>query len=120
MSKRIELTYDDKVTIATHKDHKLNDPMVIHEAISELVELVSGQEHSFVVINFEEVEFLSSGFLGGLMDVKKAAEKNGTAIKLCGFSKYIMEAIHIVAFEKKFDIRSNKADAVKAFRLEGA
>jgi anti-sigma B factor antagonist len=76
--------------------------------------------YCFVVINFEEVEFLSSAFLGGLMKIKKAAENGGTKIKLCAFSKDILEVIKLVAYDKKFDIHNTKADAVKAFRHDGA
>ncbi|MEZ6079257.1 MAG: STAS domain-containing protein [Pirellulaceae bacterium] len=116
MSKRIELSLEGNVTVATLKDCRLTDELIIHESINELVELVASREHPQVIIDFTEVEFLSTAFLGGLISVKKSAATHDTMLKLAGISACIMEAIYIVGFDRNFDIEPTVAGAVKAFK----
>lgn len=115
MSKRIELTFEDTATIATLKDRKLTEKLIIQQASEELIGLVSSREHFTLVIDFTEVEFLSTSFLGRLVSIKKAAVEHGTHLKLCSISKFIMELIHLVAFERIFEIHPSKTEASRAF-----
>ncbi len=115
MSKRIELTVEDDVSIATLKDHRLTDELVIQGASEELISLIVSREHPKLVIDFSGVGFLGTQFLGQLIPVKKAAMQHGTRLKLCSISEFILEAFHLVAFERIFDIYPSKVEAVRAF-----
>ena len=118
MSKRIELTSEENVTVVTFKDHRLVDEIIIHELSAELAQVVSSREHANVLFNFEEVSFLSTMVLGQLTIIKKAARVAKTNIKLCSIQPFIYEVFLLVSFDKLFDIYPTKDAAMRAFRGE--
>jgi anti-anti-sigma factor len=115
MSKRIELTSEDGVTIATLKDHSLTDELIIHELIEELIQLIASREHPKLAIDFSGVGFLGTHLLGRLISVKKSATQHGTRLKLCSLSENIAEVFQLVCFDRVFDICPSKVEAVRAW-----
>ncbi len=113
MSDRIQSTTEGSAVVATLQDTTLTDDEIIKEVIAELLELITRCKHSHLVIDFSKVEFLSTVFLGQLISLKMSAAKSETKLILCGFSVFIMEAIHIVAFDRVFQIVGTREEALE-------
>ena len=107
------------VTIVSFVDRKILDELYIKQIGDELFELVDKHGKKKILINFENVEYLSSAALGKLITLnKKMAAVNGQ-LKLCSISPTIIEIFQITKLDKFFDIHPTEADALEAFGVSG-
>ena len=95
MAERLELSTEGNVTVVRFVDHKILDEANIQQLGEELSEVVTSGDHTKLLLNFENVEFLSSAALGKLISVKKKAAKSQTDIKLCCIRHEIFEVFKI-------------------------
>ena len=70
------------VVIVQFSEKKIIDELVIQEIANELIGLVD-QGRKKIILNFSNVEFLSSAALGKLILMDKKAKANGGEVKLC-------------------------------------
>ena len=115
MTKRLELTTVGEVTVVRLKDHRLVDERIISELGEELNQLASSQEHSRLLLDFEEVSFFSTGVLGVLISAKKKASLSQTALKLCNINPEIFEVFQLTRLDRVFDIYATRKQALAAF-----
>ena len=96
-------------------DSRIVDDMNIYELGTELFSLVEKDGHVKVLLNFANVDFLSSAALGKLiMLYKKIAVRNGV-LKLSNISDDIRELFTIMNLDRIFDIRNTESEALSAF-----
>ncbi len=67
------------------------------------------------MLNFYNVEFLSSAALGKLITLDKKMKPLGGKIRLSNIRPEIFEVFRITKLNKLFDIKDDEADAIKAF-----
>ena len=75
------------VAVVRFEDRKIIDELVIQELGSELMALVDEQNRMKIVLNFENVEFLSSAALGKLILLDKRAKEAGPSAVSSGSRK---------------------------------
>ena len=81
----------------------------------ELFSLVEKEGYTKILLNFTNVQFLSSAALSKLiMLYKKIAVRKGV-LKLCCLSSDIRELFDIMNLHKLFDIKETGAEALAAF-----
>ena len=112
---KLKVTEEGKVTVATFLEVAFLDETSIKDLGSELENLVMKQEGIQLVINFVNVDYLSSAVLGRLVKVYKLAKKSKGKVKLCGIKKNILQVFKITKFDKLFEIYADKDKAVKSF-----
>ncbi len=115
MADRLELSDEGNVTIVRFKDQKILDEVDIQQLGEELNAVVSSGEHTKIVLNFEEVGFLSSAALGKLIAARKKAVKSDVALKLCSIKHELLEVFKLTGLDSVFDIRESQSDAIAAF-----
>jgi anti-sigma B factor antagonist len=115
MAERLELFTEGSVTVVRFKDHKILDEANIQQLGEELSQVVASGDHAKLLLNFENVEFLSSAALGKLISVKKKAAAADIALKLCGIRHEIFEVFKITSLDKVFDIKDTQAEALSEF-----
>ena len=103
------------VAVVRFEDRKIIDELVIQELGSELMALVDEQNRMKIVLNFENVEFLSSAALGKLILLDKRAKEAGGLVKLCEIRNEIYTAFKITKLNESFDIQATEHDAVDSF-----
>ncbi len=64
---RIDLSESNNISVVRFKDQKIIDPQTIQELGQELFDLVEKENRKKLVVNFSNVEFLSSAALGKLI-----------------------------------------------------
>ena len=68
-----------------------------------------------MLLNFSNVEFLSSAALGKLITLDKKVKANAGRLKLSNIRPEIYEVFAITKLNKLFDIKDDEADALAAF-----
>lgn len=112
MLRRLEVSESAQVSVVRFKDQKIIDPEAIQELGDELFTLVEKDNRPKIVLNFENVEFLSSAALGKLILFEKKAKKGGSKLILSNISPEIFQVFTITNLDKLFTIKDNEADAL--------
>ncbi|MCC6491667.1 MAG: STAS domain-containing protein [Pirellulales bacterium] len=109
---RIEVNESANISVVRFKDQKIIDPVAIQELGQELFELVEKEERRKIVLNFGNVEFLSSAALGKLITFEKKAKRIGAELILTNISPEIYQVFAITNLDKLFKIMDGEADAL--------
>jgi len=75
-----------------------------------------------LILNFEQVEFLSSAALSELIRIRDAVESNGGALRLCGVSKEMYKVFDVTKLADDFHLREREspAEAIARFKQDVA
>lgn len=115
---KISVEYADDTTIITFMDEKIledKDIRLLQESILSVVEQGDGIE---LILDFCNVQFLSSAVLGLLIRVsKKVYERNGK-LRLCNINPKIYKIFKITRLTKIFDIYEDLDSAVESLSIE--
>lgn len=109
---RIEVSESANISVVRFKDQKIIDPVAIQELGQELFDLVEKDERRKIVLNFGNVEFLSSAALGKLITFEKKAKRIGAEMILTNISPEIYQVFAITNLDKLFKIKDSEADAL--------
>ena len=109
---RIEVSESASISVVRFQDQKIIDPEAIQELGQELFDLVERDDRKKLVLNFENVEFLSSAALGKLITFEKKAKRNDSELILTNISPEIFQVFAITNLDKLFQIKDTEADAL--------
>lgn len=110
--RRIEVSESANVSVIRFLDQKIIDPEAIQELGEELFDLVEREDRKKLVLNFGNVEFLSSAALGKLITFEKKAKRNEANLILTNISPEIFQVFAITNLDKLFQIKDTEADAL--------
>jgi len=113
--RRLEVTDVGDVAVVNFNDRKILDEAFIQELGQELFALVEKDKRPKLLLNFANVEFLSSAALGKLITLNKKRKAEGVELKLSNIRPEIYEVFAITKLNKLFDIVEDEADALAAF-----
>ncbi len=109
---RIEISESASVSVIRFRDQKIIDPEAIQELGQELFDLVERDDRKKLVLNFENVEFLSSAALGKLITFEKKSKRSDAQLILTNISPEIFQVFAITNLDKLFQIKDTEADAL--------
>ncbi len=109
---RIEVSESANVSVIRFKDQKILDPEAIQELGQELFDLVERDERKKLVLNFENVEFLSSAALGKLITFEKKSKRSDAQLILTNISPEIFQVFAITNLDKLFTIKETEVEAL--------
>ena len=112
--RRLEVAEVAEVTVVRFVDRKILDESNIQELGQELFQLVEEENRNRLVLNFHNVEFLSSAALGKLITLDKKVKSHGGRLKLSNIRPEIYEVFAITKLTKLFIIKDDEADALAA------
>jgi anti-sigma B factor antagonist len=112
---RILLTEVGSVTVVQFKDKKIIDPSVIDELGEELFSLVDRDQRKSLVLNFANVEFLSSATINNLIKLDRKCRAIKGTVRLSNLRRDIHEVIKVLRLDKLFSIHAEEVEAVAAF-----
>jgi anti-sigma B factor antagonist len=113
--RRLTVSDVGDVTVVRFVDRKILDELNIQELGQELFQLVEEENKTRLLLNFHQVEFLSSAALGKLITLDKKVKAHGGKMKLSNIRPEIYEVFAITKLNKLFDIKDDEADALAAF-----
>jgi anti-sigma B factor antagonist len=97
-------------------DKKILDEASIQELGAELFGLVEQLNRKSILLNFSDVEFLSSAALGKLITLDRKVKSAKGRLKMSNIRPEILEVFQITKLNKVFDIRGDEAEAIAAFQ----
>jgi anti-sigma B factor antagonist len=113
--RRLEVSEVGDVTVVRFVDRKILDEANIQELGHELYHLVEKDGRKQLLLNFSNVEFLSSAALGKLITLDKKVKVSGGRLQLSNIRPEIYEVFAITKLNKLFDIKDDEAAALEAF-----
>jgi anti-sigma B factor antagonist len=73
-------------------------------------------ENNRIVLNLGEVNYIDSGGLGILVELRTSAQNAGGTIKLTRLTKHVSDLLQITKLLTVFDVYNSEAEAVESFR----
>jgi anti-sigma B factor antagonist len=113
--RRVEVHEVGDISVVQFSDRKILDETNIQELGKELFQLVEEESRHKLLLNFNNVEFLSSAALGKLISLDKKVKQHDGMLKLSNIRPEIYEVFAITRLNKLFDIKDEEADALAAF-----
>jgi len=113
--RRIDVSKTNDVTVVKFVDKKILDEAGIQELGGELFSLVEQDNRRSILLNFENVDFLSSAALGKLITLDRKVKQAQGRLKMSNIRPEILEVFQVTKLNKVFDIRAEEAEALSAF-----
>jgi anti-sigma B factor antagonist len=112
---RLEVEHIGDVTVVNFLDRKILDEQNIQRIGDQLFGLVDNDGARKVLLNFSNVEYLSSAALGKLITLNKKLQAAGGRLILCNIDPQIYEVFEITKLDKFFKIHKEEQAALQAF-----
>src|SRR5438309_11660659 len=113
--RRLEVEPIGDVTVVNFIDHKILDEQNIQIIGEQLFSLVDQDHVKKMLLNFRNVEYLSSAALGKLITLNKKVQAAGGRLVLCNIDPQIREVFEITKLDKLFVIRGDEQEALQQF-----
>ncbi len=115
-SSHLRIKRADSISVVEFADRKILEEISIQEIGEELDQLVDGQPGIKLLLNFRNVDHLSSAALGMLITLNKRVKERSGALKLSDINRQIFEVFKITRLNKVFDIHDTADQALNAFQ----
>jgi anti-anti-sigma factor len=109
----------DGILTIVFDDARILDETTLEQLSVDLMEMLNKTTEERVILDFRNVKFMSSSFLGKLVQVHKKSMEFKVKLKLCSIDSEIRQVFKITRLDKLFDIESDEASARAAFMKRG-
>ncbi len=113
--RRLEVEDIGDITVVNFVDKKILDEQNIQAIGEDLFRLVDELGRNKILLNFKNVEFLSSAALGKLITLNKKVQGAKGTLVLCEIDPQIYEVFEITKLNKLFKIHKDEQAALQAF-----
>lgn len=110
--RRLDIEDVGDVTIARFVDKKILDENNIQVIGNQLYGLLEQDGRKKIVLDFTNVEYLSSAALGKLITLNNKVKSAKGTLRLCGIRPDIYEVFAITKLNTVFDIKSDRDEAL--------
>ena len=110
----LDVRQEADVTVVSFLDRKILDELNISQIEEQLFVLVDGATSPKLVLDFANVEHLSSRALGTLISLMKRVNSKGGRLALTNIESRIFEVFRITRLDRTFDIFKTRDEAVAA------
>jgi len=112
---RLKFHEQGDVMVVEFKDSKILDDTVIQEIGDELFGLVDKQFRPKMVLDFTNVDYLSSAALGKLITLHKRVREKKGHLRFCAIKPKIYDVFRITKLDKIFEIHEDRDKALGSF-----
>lgn len=113
---RIEVCEIRGITVASFVERKILEAAHILQLGEELQRLIEKDGTRDLLLDFSNVEFLSSAALNKLIILDKKVKGKSGQLKLCGMTPEIREVFVITRLNQLFDIVDTRENALNGFQ----
>jgi anti-sigma B factor antagonist len=113
--RRLEVEDIGDVTVVNFVDKKILDEQNIQVIGEQLFQLVDELGRRKILLNFKNVEFLSSAALGKLITLNRKLQSAGGKLVLCEIDPQIYEVFEITKLNKLFTIVKDEQTGLQSF-----
>src|SRR5215468_8890574 len=112
---RLEVEDNGEIAIVNFIDRKILDEQNIQKIGEDLFSLIDQYDRKKILLNFSNVEYLSSAALGKFITLNKKVNAAGGRLILCNIDAQIYEVFEITKLNKLFNIQKEEQAALQAF-----
>ena len=109
---------DGDILVVYFQDVSIIDEARIAGLGEELLELVKS-ENEKIVVNFENVSFMSSAMIGKLIHFSTRCNDEKVKLRLCNINDNVMQVFTLMNLQKVFKIEKDESDAVAGLKKTG-
>jgi anti-sigma B factor antagonist len=109
----------EDIQIAYFQDVRIIDETRIGALGKELTELATSSEFKKVILNFQNVGFMSSAMIGKLVLFGKNCKTANIDLRLCNINPNVLEVFNLMKLGKVFKIDNDEEAAIKGFSKKG-
>lgn len=113
--RRIQTGKKDNVHMVLFKDKKILDDAVLDEIRAELAQLIGKASGPDVLLDFSNVEFMSSAMLGLLGQLHRKISTGHGRLRMCGIRPEIFQVFKLTNLDKLFSIHKDAPAALATF-----
>jgi len=104
----------EKWCVVELRTPSLMDPLEIKAIGDSIFHLVDVQDKRLIILDFEQVEYLSSQAIGIVITLyKKLSALKNSKLVLCGVSAKLQELLRITRLDKLLTIKPTQREALK-------
>ena len=107
------------VLVAYFQDVRIIDESRISNLGQELTELVNDTDNKKVILNFQNVSFMSSAMIGKLVLVGKKCKTADVGLRLCNINDNVEEVFSLMKLGKVFKIDKDEETSIAKFDKKG-
>ena len=101
------------VLIAYFQDVRIIDESRINSLGQELSDLINNTGNSKIILNFQNVSFMSSAMIGKLVSFGKKCKTAKVALRLCNINENVDEVFKLMRLNKVFLIDKDEETSMK-------
>ena len=116
ISPNLSLEFRGEVVIASLTDEKILDEDQLQGLEGSFLPLIEQTPKIQLIIDFSNVEFLTSSVLGLLIRIGKRVSEAEGALRLCSITPKILDVFRITRLDKVFDIQPSADDAMVSLK----
>ena len=113
---RLVIEQDGEVTPIAFLDRNILEEASIQQIGEEVQTIIDSSASPKILLNFENVEHLSSAALGTLITINNGVKKQGGQLRLANIDPQIYEVFVITKLNKLFVIHDDNAAALASFK----
>jgi anti-sigma B factor antagonist len=113
--RHLRLENIDGVTVVSFVDTKIVTEENIQEVGDQLYSLVEDDGYTQILLNFGNVQYLSSAALGKLINLNKKVKSVKGKLKLCCIHPDLLEVFRITRLDQVFEIHPEEQTALDKF-----
>lgn len=114
------VTYNERdgIVVGTVFATSMLDALNVTEFGNEVVNYLNEHPSTRLMLNFENVDYLSSAALTELLRINEAAVSGGGSVRLCGLSPDIYKVFKITNLDKLFAVEESESvdHAIRRFK----
>ena len=108
----LSIEFHGQVTVATLTDEKILDESQLARLENSFMPLIAETPAIQLIVDFSNVQFLTSAVLGLLIRVSKKVYETDGKLRLCSIDDKIMDIFRITRLDKIFEIYKDIDDAM--------
>ena len=113
---KIQATVQGDIAVVTILESRILDESNINEIGRQLMELVTKQYMVKMIIDMNEVKYLSSAVLRQFIALYKAIKAEKGDLKLCRVNPEVREVFKITQLDKMIEIKNDLDSAINSFK----
>lgn len=104
----------EKYTVIEFRTNSLMNPSELESIATDLYKLVDEEDRRYIVLDFENVKYLSSQAIGIVLTLhKKLSQLKKSSFVLCGVGPTLMQLLKITRLDRVLQLKPSQQEAVK-------
>ncbi|MFH1378112.1 MAG: STAS domain-containing protein [Planctomycetota bacterium] len=116
MAKQLITTVQNDIAVVSFKESRILDERNVQAVAAELNKLIDDEYRIKMILNLENVQYLSSAVIGRIAALYKRIKAENGELKLCHVRKEILDIFKVTNLDKVFDIQPTLENALSRFK----